>query len=145
MTSDTRAREGKLATAERVNQAAELMRTGGYQRGQTDKLLAQEWGLSESRVRDLTAEAWRRVCAEAEDADKARPTIAGMLMTNLAKADVAEKYQDVARLADVWSRVVGARAPEKHEDVTPEKARPLAEQIAIAESVVAALKSQGTR
>lgn len=121
---------------------ADLMREGLWLRGQSDKVFAEEWKLTPKRVRDLSAEAWRRVCSEADDAEKARPTIAGTLMTNLARADSAGKYGEVARVADVWSRVVGARAPDKVEDVTAAKERPFAEQLAIAESVVAALKSQ---
>lgn len=103
--------------AERVDEIAAMMRDGKYQRGVTSGVLAEAWGLSVSRVEDLTAEAWRRVCAEADDPTMARPNIAGILATNLAKADARECFRDVAKLGDIYSRVIGARAPEVRAEV----------------------------
>lgn len=139
--TDSRARAKPQQTAERVDCIADMMRDGAWQRGQSDVMLAEEWGIAPSTVRNYSAEAWRRICGEADDAELARPTIAGTLLTNLAKADGDRKYGEVARIADVWSRVVGARAPEETKDVTP-KAPALSEEIALTESVLAALRSR---
>lgn len=101
------------------------MRTGQWLRGESAIALAEEWGLSVSRVEDLTSEAWRNVCREATDADAARPTIAGTLQVALAEAYVDRDYGNVARLGDTWSKVVGARAPEVRAEMplSPEDAR----------------------
>lgn len=125
---DTRARTRKAPPAEteqRVQHIIEMMSLGEWLRGQTITVLAAEWGISESRVKDLSAEAWRRVCATADDAHTIRPTIAGSLMVALERAMAAGRYGDVARLADVWTRIVGARAPEARVEVslTEEQAR----------------------
>ena len=78
---------------------AAMMRAGTWERGRTAKALGRAWGLSQSRAEELAAEAWRRVCAEADDADQARPTIAGHLSTALAEAHEARRLGEVAKLA----------------------------------------------
>ncbi len=97
--------------AARVDRIAEIMRAGQWVRGCTGQVLADEWGIPLTTVEHNAGEAWRRVCAEADDATKARPTIAG----TLAQSAEAREHRTTAQLADVWSRVVGARAPERHE------------------------------
>jgi len=104
-------------TAGRVDQIAATMRAGLWDRGNSAAALAKEWGLSVSRVEDLSAEAWRRVCAESNDADAARPTIAGTLSVSLAEAYQVRDYSSVAKLGDTWSKVVGARAPAQTVEV----------------------------
>lgn len=101
--------------AVRVDQIADLMRRGQWDRGVSGQPLAEAWGLELKTVELHAAEAWRRVCSEADDAAEARPTIAGTLATSLAQAAASREYKAVASLADVWSKVVGARAPERHE------------------------------
>lgn len=122
---ESRARADIATTAARVDFIASRMRRGEWARGKTAKELAAEWSISVSRVEDLSAEAWRRVCAEATDADRAKPTISGTLQIALAEAFHDGQYRAVAQLADVYSRVVGARAPEVRAEVplTEEQAR----------------------
>ncbi|WP_146648234.1 hypothetical protein [Labilithrix luteola] len=112
---ESRARATPSETAARVNELAAVMRAGEWRRGVSGEMYAAMWGLSLSTVENLSAEAWRRVCAEANDADAARPTIAGTLAVSLTQAADGRAFSDVARLADVYSKVVGARAPERHE------------------------------
>lgn len=111
----TRARAEASVVAARVDHVAAIMRTGQWVRGGTGIELAVEWGVPLTTVESYASEAWRRVCAEADDATKARPTIAGTLATALAQSAEAREHKTTAQLADVWSRVVGARAPERHE------------------------------
>ena len=113
-TAVTRARASPTVAA-RIDLIAEVMRRGQWVRGDSCIPLAKEWGVEIKTVEIHAAEAWRRVCAEADDASAARPTIAGTLATSLAQAAEAREYKAVASLADVWSKVVGARAPERHE------------------------------
>ena len=122
---ESRARATIATTAARVDFIASRMRRGEWERGKTARELAAEWGISVSRVEDLSAEAWRRVCAEATDADRAKPTISGTLQIALAEAFHGGQYRAVAQLADVYSRIVGARAPEVRAEVplTEEQAR----------------------
>lgn len=111
-------------TAERVDRIAEMMRAGEWVRGDSVVPLAEEWDVSESRVRELSAEAWRRVCSEADTPKEARPNIVGTLLVAMERALAAGKYNDVAKIADVWTRIIGAREPEKQEIAfTEEQAR----------------------
>ena len=92
-----------------------IMRRGAWVRGVTGPELAAELGVSVETMKQDAAEAWRRVCAEADDAEGARPTIAGTLAVALAQSAESRSHKTTAQLADAWSRVVGARAPERHE------------------------------
>jgi len=111
----TRTRATTAEVSQRVDAIAATMRSGLWVPGESGKILAKDWGLPLTTIEHHAAEAWRRVCAEADDAAKARPTIAGTLATSLSQAAAAHEYKAVASLADVWSKVVGARAPERHE------------------------------
>lgn len=107
-------RASTTTVAERVDIIADVMRRGQWVRGASSAPLAEEWGLAVNTVEQLASEAWRRVCSEADDAAAARPTIAGTLTVALAQSAAAREHKATAMLADTWSRVVGARAPEKH-------------------------------
>jgi hypothetical protein len=111
-------------TAERVDEICRMMTAGEWIRGRSEDVLAKEWDLSASRVRELSAESWRRVCHEADSPAKARPNIVGTLLVALERALTAGKYGDVAKIADVWTRIIGAREPEKQEiNLTEDQAR----------------------
>lgn len=84
-------------------------------RGESAIGLGEEWGLNTKTVEGYAAEAWRRVCREANDADAMRPEIAGILRTNLEAASDRNKFDNVAKIADVYSKIIGARAPDRHE------------------------------
>lgn len=101
--------------AERLEHIAEVMRAGKWARGVSAPPLAEQWGLALGTVENIAAEAWRRVCAEANDAPTMRPTIAGTLAVSMAQAAEEREYRAVAALGDTLSRVIGARAPERHE------------------------------
>lgn len=101
--------------SERVNEIKTLMRDGAWVRGATAPVLAERWGLAVATVEGYAAEAWRAVCDEADDAAEARPTIAGTLAVALAQSAAEKSHKTTAMLADTWSKVVGARAAEKHE------------------------------
>lgn len=94
-----------------VESIIRIMRDGQWVRGKSGPLYAQANGLGAQLVRDYAAEAWRSVCREVTDPKKVTDTIAANLAARLSNAD----DKDASRLADVWSRVVGARAPERHE------------------------------
>jgi hypothetical protein len=114
----TRTRAKAVTSSELEVRVAEIrmrMRAGLWKRGETALELAEVWGVTQATVEGYSAEAWRRVCAEADDASAARPTIAGTLAIAFEQAAVAKEFRAVASLADTWSKVVGARAPERHE------------------------------
>lgn len=111
----TRARATSAEVETRIAEIRMRMRAGIWVRGDSAEELAIEWGVAVATVEGYSAEAWRRVCAEADDAAAARPTIAGTVSVALAQAAGAREYKAVAMLADTWSKVVGARAPERHE------------------------------
>lgn len=111
----TRARASTAEVASRVQTIANIMRAGAWRRGESSEPLAELWGVEKATVEGYSAEAWRLVCGEADDAVQARPTIAGTVSVALAQAAEERNYKGVAALADVWSKVVGARAPEKHQ------------------------------
>lgn len=111
----TRSKATSAEVETRIGRIRDMMRTGEWVRGKSSAPLADEWGMAVSSVEGYAAEAWRRVCAEADDAEQARPTIAGTLAVSLEQAATERQYRAVAALADTWSRVVGARAPERVE------------------------------
>lgn len=98
---------------QRVKHIEEMMRTARWERGRSNRELAAAWAVTVASVNAYAAEASRRVRAEVTDPDSVQVTICGALHTivrdGLAEADRTA----VIRAADVWSRVSGARAPDK--------------------------------
>lgn len=110
---------GSLQTAsgihlQRINFILGMMRNSQWS---TDvvAIYKDEWNISEPELLRLVGEAWRRFCLEANQPDEMRPEIAGLLRKNILKADQLNHFKVVGTLADVWSKVIGARAPERHE------------------------------
>lgn len=99
----------------RIDDIADMMRSLSWRRGESNRELAKAWGVSVAAVNDYAAEASRRVRAEVTDKDEVTGTVATTLAGNLERASQAGEFGDVAKLADVWTRIVGARAPEKVE------------------------------
>lgn len=95
--------------AERVEHIASLMREHRYKRGVTSKELAAEWSLSVSTVENYTAEASRRVLSEYDDPDRVHLSGCTALETALDGAMADREWGDVARLADVLTRVTSRR------------------------------------
>jgi len=108
-------RSTAAVTAERIRIIADIMNMGLWRPGPSGEGLAAEWGVSISRVQQLAAEAWRNVCAASDDAAKLRPQLAGGLFVLFEQARAARKYDAAAKLADVLSKITGARAVERHE------------------------------
>ncbi len=100
---------------DRVLHIVDRMRSLGWIRGTTNRALAKEWGVTVAAVNDYASEAARRVRAEVTDPSEVTGTVATTLAGNLEAASLAGEYRAVASLADVWTRIVGARAPERHE------------------------------
>lgn len=102
-------------TATRVDEIYHIMRMGEWIRSKSAVVFAAQWGISRERVEQLSAEAWRRVCHESNDPEEMRPEIAAILRTNLMRADEVRNFRAIASLAETYTKVIGARAPERHE------------------------------
>ncbi len=113
----TRARATPTETAARVETIADMMRRGLWLRGDSAPLLAEQWGLAIATVEALSAEASRIVAREVQDPKAMRDEVATVLRENLHRASQAGEFKAVASLGDVVTKILGARAPEKHEHV----------------------------
>src|SRR5262245_25567996 len=93
-----------------------MMRELRWVRGKSAAELATAWGLATATVEGMAAEASRRVRAEVTDPDVVTETVACALDKVLRGALDRKKpdRRSAIMAADVWSRIVGARAPEKH-------------------------------
>lgn len=92
-----------------------MMRRGEWRRGESSEPLAEEWGMALASVEDMAAEASRTVLREVTDPDRVKGDVAVVLMRDLERASAAAEFGDVARIADVATKIVGARAPERQE------------------------------
>lgn len=99
----------------RVEHIADMMRTGLWVRGQSAIPLAKEWGVAVATVERYSAEASRVVAREVQDPEALKTEVATVLRENLHRASRASEYKAVASLADVVTKITGARAPERHE------------------------------
>lgn len=99
---------------ERVIACMDMMRSARWVRGKTAKVLAAEWGMAVNSVEDISSEAWRRLKTECANVDDIKPRI--ILAVDRA-LDAAEREGPVAvaKVADVYAKIVGANAPQKHE------------------------------
>lgn len=99
----------------RVQEILEIMSAGLWVPGKGALALAKKWGIPTSTVRNYSAEAWRRLCAASDEADKLRPELAGMLYVAAQRAFDANRFDSLAKCADTLSKITGARAAERHE------------------------------
>lgn len=107
-------RDACTVRAARIDQVVGLMRELRWVRGKSVTVMAREWGCSEDVVRQISAEASRRICAEEGSVEQAKP----LIVTHLARAleDAHEKGPiAVAKVAEVYAKVAGANAPTKQE------------------------------
>lgn len=119
----TRSKSTPAETAARVERIAGMMRSLEWVRGKSAPVLAKEWKLATATVEALAAEASRVVSREVTDPEAFKVEVATVLRENLYRASNAGEFNAVAKLGDVVSRIVGARAPEKHEiQLTEEQA-----------------------
>lgn len=139
------------ARTQHVERIIATMRRGEWQRGVSGPLYATEHGLTRDAVRSYASEAWRAVCREVTDPRKVTEAISATLSSTIQRASQKGDFAGVARVADVWSRVTGARAPERHEvamvvadyeRMTREgKLTWLRERVAVLNDAIAALES----
>lgn len=111
----TRARATPEQTAERVEVIVGMMRRGEWRRGESGPELARSWGLADTALQHLAAEASRIVAREVSDPERVKVDVSTVLLRDLHRASEACEFGDVARLGDVVTRIVGARAPERKE------------------------------
>jgi hypothetical protein len=118
-----------IQTELRLEKIMDDMRGLRFVRGKTYKEYAKAWGLSEDRVRKLTAEASRRVYAEVTDPERVKPDLCALLMRSANEAYAAKRYNDVAQLCRVYGDMLGFRAPAQAKvtiepgERTPQQAR----------------------
>ena len=132
-----------LTTEEKVAYIEGLMYSGVWRRGRTHRMLANEWNLSNDRVRQLASEASRNVRKHISDPDSAAVDVMLALKEVLEDAleDAASesmtkeslKARDqVIAAAKAYSDIMGCSAPFKVEveskKATPEAARMLMKQ-----------------
>lgn len=125
------------AVEARIDHIAELMRSLKWRRGDTYKELAKEWALSEQYLRELAAEASRRVRAEITDPDRVTASVGVALEIALEGAVGDRDWKGVAQVARTWSEIAGAGIK-----TAPSPTGSLEQQISMTESVLEALKSQ---
>lgn len=101
--------------AERVERIVGMMSRNEWRRGDSAPVLAEEWGLAVNTVEQLASEASRIVAREVTDPDRVKVDVSAVLMGDLRRASQAADFGNVARIGDVVTRIVGARAPERHE------------------------------
>lgn len=117
-------------TEERVNFIADMMENLSWERGKSARRLAKEWGLSEKTIQGYSAEASRRVVADAEDARRDITAGCRKLFRDSVNAMDARGARAVGEL---WATVSGAKAPERHQ-VTTVEASPEAAAAAVREA-----------
>jgi len=96
---------------ERVWQVVQLMARGEYRTAETDKLLAEEWGIPLSTVQGITAEASRTTEFLANDRAKVLEVLRARLH-EIASQDAPDRVQAIRTLlehhGELWQR-------QKHE------------------------------
>lgn len=91
------------------------MRRCQWERGRTNRALAEQWGCSVGAVNDYAAEAARRVRAEVLNPDEVQETVCTALSAVIREGMRDKDRRAVIAAGDVWTRIVGARSPERVE------------------------------
>lgn len=102
--------------ASRVDRIVGMMQADEW-RPDSAVQLAESWQVSLSTVENLSAEASRRVVYLARlsaNPEELRTDVTNVLMRSLHAAHSERARGDVARLGDIVTKIVGARAPEQH-------------------------------
>jgi hypothetical protein len=126
--SESRAKPETVA--ERIDSIADMMERLEWQRGKSAKRLAADWGVSVSAIENYSAEASRRVTA---DADDCRRDITAGCRKLFRDAVDSGKPKDARAVGELWVSVSGAKAADRHEvsasvNATPEEAAALVRQ-----------------
>lgn len=140
-----RARATPEQTYQRVERIVGMMRDGSWVRGASADLLAEEWGLASVTVRELAGEASRIVAREVTDPERVKIDVSTILMRDIERASVAADFGNVARIGDVVTRIVGARAPEKVEHTATYAAMRPPEMLQAVEAQIAKLQAVRSR
>jgi hypothetical protein len=99
----------------RVMTIEALMRELKWVRGKSNRELARKWDVSVANVNNLASEASRRVRLAITDRDEVQTTVCSAMHTIVHDGMALRDYRSVIKAGDVWTRIVGARAPERHE------------------------------
>lgn len=105
-----------------------MMREWQWKRGVSGPILAKEWGLSADRVKDLAAEASKRVRAEVTDPERVSGTVGSALSKVLHDSMDDGDRKSVIDASKAWAQIVGAMAPQRVDvtatttDASPAKA-----------------------
>jgi hypothetical protein len=105
------ARDVPATVADRVNFIADMMERLEWVRGKSARRLAREWGIPVSTLVNYSAEASRRVTA---DADEVRREITARGVSMLRTAHENNQAKDFAALGKLLADVSGANAPAEH-------------------------------
>lgn len=135
-------------TEARLHELCEVMRNLDWERGKTGAVFAAKWGISESRMGHLAAEAWKRVQSEATDVLRVTTKVSLVLERTIDEAyretrepalidggDSRGVYKEspngarrvVVEAAKTWAALIGANAATRVDvttrDASPAKAR----------------------
>lgn len=109
-----------MTREDRIQHIMQMMRALTFERGVTWRKLGAEWGIGDSGMREMCAEASRRVKAELTNKDEVTVDVGVTLQRVMRKglADYETKHDtDGGKLtiqaAQVWSGIVGIEAPKK--------------------------------
>jgi hypothetical protein len=115
-------------TEQRIAHIMGMMRRWEWKRGVSGPILAKEWGLSIEWLKDLSAEASKRVRAEVTDPERVSGTVGSALSKVLHDSMDDGDRKSVIDASKAWAQIVGAMAPTKVDvtatttDATPAKA-----------------------
>ena len=109
-----------MTREDRIQHIMHLMRTLAFERGVTWRHLRDEWGVGDSSIKEMCAEASRRVKAELTNKDEVTVDVGVTLQRVMRKglSDYETEHDVKAgsltiQAAQVWSSIVGIEAPKK--------------------------------
>lgn len=115
----------------RINAIMDLMRDLRWRRGSSGPMLAKQWGLGEHRLKELAAEASRRLRAEYEDPERNAVSVYTTLETVMfdgATSSVPGEKAAAVNAARLMSELLGM-GPKKDGDGPKEPARFIVEVV----------------
>lgn len=106
-----------LTRAQCIEHIVALMQRNEWRRGRSGVGLAREWGLDESTVRGYAADASNILRREIQNVDDVKEDVSVVMRVAIDAAMEAGKFRDAVAAADVLTRILGARAPERTQEV----------------------------
>jgi len=100
-------------TEQRIAYIMGMMREWAWRRGDSGPTLAKQWGLSEQYLRELAAEASKRVRAEVTDPERVSGTVGSALSKVLHDSMDDGDRKSVIDASKAWAQIVGAMAPQR--------------------------------